>query len=99
RDGREIRFVMETRRMRAAAVEELLLLANESEMPVVEQHDLDVDALLGGRGQFLEIHEQTAVAAEAHHRALWLCERRTDGCWQSKSHSALAARGQPLPGA
>ena len=57
RDGDEVRAA-QTGSEIAAAVEELLLLAHHSQLGVVEQDDFNLDALLGGSGKFLHVHEE-----------------------------------------
>ncbi len=82
--------------MIAAAVEELLLLAHQSQLGVVEQDDFNLDTFLGGRGEFLHVHEQAAVAAETSDGAAGAGDGRANGGRETEAHRAQAARSQPL---
>ena len=77
-------------------VEQPLLLAHQSKRLVVEQHDGQVELLLHRGGQFLDVHLQAAVAAEADHPPSRAGQGRTDGRGQAEAHGAQAARGEQL---
>ena len=68
-ERREVGLGVEARRLVAAAVEQLLLLTDEAQVPVVEQDDLDVHPLLG-RGR-----EPLPVRPVPHRRS-WNADRR-----------------------
>ena len=72
----------------ALAVEQLLLLADKPEVPVVEHADLDVELVLRDGRQLLDVHEQRAVTGEHQRRPCpgaraprpWPREPRTPWC-------------------
>ena len=51
-------------------VEAVLPLHHHAEVLVVEDHDLGLEALHGGRGELLAVHEERAVAVDVHHKLL-----------------------------
>ena len=57
---------------------------------------LTIDVFLGSGGQFLDVHQDRAVAGEADHGALRLGQRGADGGRQAEAHRAEPAGGQPL---
>src|SRR5215204_1025807 len=58
----------------AAVVEELLPLANHSEVTVVQDGDLDVQPEVPYRRELLDVHLDPAVAGDDPHRIFWIGE-------------------------
>src|SRR5581483_8818920 len=96
RDGGEVRAFCETAGVVASAVKELLLLAHHAQVRVVEQNNFHLGVFFRSRGEFLDIHQQAAVAGETDNRPLGARERRADRRRQAEAHGAETAGGEPL---
>lgn len=66
-DGGEVRTGGEARGFVALAVEELLLLAHEAEVGVVEDQHGYRQIFFGEGGEFLDVHQDRTVASDAGH--------------------------------
>ena len=77
-------------------VEQGLLLVHQAQGGVVHNDDLDVRILLGGGHQFLDVHQDGAVAGEADHGAPGFGQGGADGGGQAEAHGAQTAGRKPL---
>ena len=81
----------------AALPEELLPLADHAQVAVVQDHDLDRQAVhLGGR-ELLEGHLERAVAGDHDDQLVGQGHLGAEGRRQAEAHRAEAARGDPAP--
>ena len=91
---------LEARGVDALAVEQRLLLVPRPRGGVVQEDDLEIDALLGRGDQFLDVHLDRAVAGEADHGAVgfgggrrrWPPGRRSP-CCRGRRRSAIGGAG------
>ena len=82
----------------ALLVEHLLPLADHAEVAVVEDRDLDRDALGAGGDQLLRGHLEAAVAVDGPHRAVGPADLGADGGRHAEAHRAEAAGVDPRVG-
>ena len=79
----------------AAAVQELLPLAHHAHVLVVEDEDLDRQAILDRRRHLLHVHQDRGFAGDVDDERLRMRELRADRRRQAVAHRAEAARGHP----
>src|SRR5688572_25390101 len=75
----------------ALFVEELLPLPDHSEIPVIDDRHVDVEALLNDRGQLAHGHLEAAVAAYYPHLGFRPRDLGADRRRQGKAHRAQPA--------
>ncbi len=92
----EVRSAQRRRRV-AAAVEELLPLANHAEIAVVDDGHVDLDPLLRAGGELGGGHLEAAVADDDPHFFLGVRELRADRGGKGEAHRPEAARRDELP--
>src|SRR6202041_1358396 len=64
---------------------------------VIDDHHFYGQAKAMYRGQFLNVHLESAIAGNAKHARIRLCQLRPDSCGESKPHRAQSARRNKSP--
>ena len=81
----------------AVAVKELLPLPHHAHVAVVQVHDLDRQAILLGRGQFLDAHLNARLAGDTGDGRIRMRKLDTQRVRQADPHRAQAAGIDPAP--
>ena len=79
----------------AVTVQELLPLAHHAHVLVVENEDLDRQAVLHGRRHLLDVHEDRGVTGNVDAKRLGMRDLRADRGREPIAHGAEAAARQP----
>lgn len=93
RKGCQIRIVGNDRLRTVAAVKHALPLIDHPEDVIVENDDLDVDAVLMKGSKFLTVHHDAAVAGKEDDRRLRTAYFRSHGRRKAVAHGSQAAGG------
>ena len=78
----------------AAAVEELLPLADHPEVKIVQDHHFDGQAVMGDGAQLLDVHLDAAVSRHIDHGPVRAGHLRADGGGQPEPHRPQSSRGK-----
>src|SRR5260370_30385136 len=82
-------------RAESIVIEQLLPLADHSEIAIVHDDDLDRQSVRGDGSQFRDGHLESAIATDSDDDLVRLSELRADGGRQAESHGADAAGIDP----
>ena len=77
--------------------EAVLPLHDHAEVLVVEEQHLDRDVLTGAGGEFLDVHEDAAVAVDVDDERVGVGHLGSHRGWEAEAHRPQAARRDPRP--